>query len=167
MAITSAKKVGIGLTTPTYLLHLNADSAGKPSTNTWTVSSDARLKTDIILADIDICYTNIKNLPLKRYTWRDDVYTTEQVADRSKLGWIAQDVEMIFPKAVTTSDAHGYNDCRSLNADQIYACSYGAIQKLIILVETQEATIATQAVLLDKLTRFINSKFNDEFNNFQ
>jgi hypothetical protein len=30
--------------TPAYLLHLAADSAGKPSTNTWTISSDARVK---------------------------------------------------------------------------------------------------------------------------
>lgn len=39
--------VGIGTATPGYQLELNADSAGKPSTNTWTITSDSRVKTVI------------------------------------------------------------------------------------------------------------------------
>ena len=31
---------------------------------------------------------------------------------------------------------HGYSDCRTLNSDQIIASLYGAVQKLIIEVET-------------------------------
>ena len=42
----------------------------------------------------------VKNLPLKRFKWRDEVYSDEQVVDRRKIGWIAQDVESVFPKAV-------------------------------------------------------------------
>jgi hypothetical protein len=61
----------------------------------------------------------------------------EQVSDRSKLGWIAQYVELVFPKAVTRSQQHGFDDCRSLNADQLYAAMYGVIQKLQNIVETQ------------------------------
>lgn len=36
--------MGLGTSTPSYQLQLNADSAAKPSTNTWTIASDARLK---------------------------------------------------------------------------------------------------------------------------
>ena len=39
--------VGLGITGPTYQLQLSTDSAAKPGTNTWTVASDARIKTDI------------------------------------------------------------------------------------------------------------------------
>ena len=40
--------VGINMTTaPGYTLHLANDSAGKPITNTWTISSDVRLKRNI------------------------------------------------------------------------------------------------------------------------
>lgn len=99
LVITASGNVGIGVT-PTYQLQLSTDSAAKPSTNTWTVASDERLKTNIVLADNDRCYEIVKALPLKRYTWKDEVYTPEQVADRSKLGWIAQDVEQVFAKAV-------------------------------------------------------------------
>jgi hypothetical protein len=97
--ITNDGLVGIGIT-PTYQLQVSTDSAGKPSTSTWTIVSDERIKEDIELADLDLCYEAIKAIPLKRYKWRDEIYTAEQVTDRRKLGWIAQDVEAIFPKAV-------------------------------------------------------------------
>ncbi len=43
----NAYKVGINLPNPAYDLHLANNSAAKPGTNTWTVSSDARLKTNV------------------------------------------------------------------------------------------------------------------------
>jgi len=36
--------MGIGILNPSYQLQLSTDSAAKPSTNTWTIASDARLK---------------------------------------------------------------------------------------------------------------------------
>ena len=177
-----AGSIGIGTSTPTYQLQLSTDSAGKPSTNTWTVVSDERIKEDIELANLDICYEAVKNIPLKRFKWRDEVYSAEQVGDRRKLGWIAQDVEAVFPKAVRIKEFK-YNqkyeetiipaikekldkdgneivkgqperidkklisedvieDCRDLNADQLYAAMYGAIQKLMSKVEALEAKVA-------------------------
>jgi Chaperone of endosialidase len=95
--------VGVGTASPTAQLELSTDSAKKPSTNTWTIASDQRLKTNITNADNDRCYEIVKQVPLKRYTWKSEVYSQEQVKDRSKLGWIAQDVEAVFPKAVGTN----------------------------------------------------------------
>ena len=102
--------------------------------------------------------------------------------DRHKLGWIAQDVESVFPKAVRIHEFK-YNqvfketvipaveeklnedgnvitpaqperiekgelisedvieDCRDLNADQLYAAMYGAVQKLIAKVEALESEL--------------------------
>jgi hypothetical protein len=142
---------GIGTSTPGYRLEIGVDSAAKPSTNTWTISSDIRLKDNIAEANYDTCYDIVKNLPLKRYTWKQDVYTDEQVADRSKLGWIAQDVETVFPKAVAISPFSGsgdfhIDDCLSMNADQIYAAMYGTIKKLIVeneLLKSELQTIKT------------------------
>jgi hypothetical protein len=147
---TRGGSVGIGLINPVYQLHLTNDSAAKPTTSTWTISSDQRLKQDIVLADTQRCMEIIKAVPLKRYTWRPEVYTTDQVKDRSKLGWIAQDVEQVFPKAVgqqrfvydqqwSTMETGGktlvsekvLEDCRDLNVDQMYAVMYGAISRLI------------------------------------
>ena len=127
--------------TPTTQLQLSTDSAAKPSTSTWTVSSDERLKENIQDADLDICYNNVDKLRLVKYTWKDEVYTSDQVSDRSKLGWIAQEVETVFPKAVEKHNMHGYDDCRTLNNDQIIASLYGCIQKLIQKCESRQNTI--------------------------
>ena len=47
MVIDSLGHVGIATISPTHLLQLNIDDAAKPGTGTWTISSDARLKTNI------------------------------------------------------------------------------------------------------------------------
>jgi hypothetical protein len=39
-------RLGLGTTTPAYQLELSTDSAAKPSTNTWTIVSDSRIKTE-------------------------------------------------------------------------------------------------------------------------
>jgi trimeric autotransporter adhesin len=96
--------VGIGDSSPSYQLELSTNSAGKPTSSAWTVTSDERIKENIQLADLDRCYDIVKNLPLKHYKWRDDVYSTKQVKDRHSLGWIAQDVKSVFPKAVNSRE---------------------------------------------------------------
>lgn len=95
-------KVTIGQNfSPSYQFSLTTDSAAKPSTSTWTVASDERLKEKIVPANLERCWEIVKTVPLKRYTWKDETYTTDQVSDRSKLGWIAQDVQPAFKNAVT------------------------------------------------------------------
>lgn len=101
---TANGQVGIGMV-PTAQLELATDSAKKPTTNTWTISSDERLKENIVLADPERCYAIVRDLPLKHFRWKDSVYNDAQARDRSKLGWIAQDVQKVFPKAV---DVHSH-----------------------------------------------------------
>ena len=45
--IQAQANVGIGTMFPSAQLELSTDSAKKPSTNTWTIASDSRLKTNI------------------------------------------------------------------------------------------------------------------------
>ena len=98
---SSINNVGIGLTNPSTLYKLQVNgSAAKTDSTAWTVASDERIKTNIVPADLDICYSILKNLPLKYYKWNDDVYPPTMLRDRHKIGWIAQDVETVFPKAV-------------------------------------------------------------------
>jgi hypothetical protein len=132
---TGTGNFGIGISNPTYKLQLGTDSAAKPSTSTWTVTSDERLKENIENANLDICYSNIKNIPLRRFTWNSNYYTDEHIDDRTKVGWVAQEVEKVFKKAVKIHDLHGISDCKTLNADQIYTNVFGAVQKLQFLVE--------------------------------
>lgn len=133
--------LGVGLSNPSFQLHLYTDSAGKPSTTTWTTTSDVRLKQNIKLADKARCYEIVKTLPLKHYEWSSNYISTSFPNDTSKLGWIAQEVSTVFPKAVRTTSMPMYNleDCKTLDADQIYAAMYGAIQKLQDMVEQLQA----------------------------
>ena len=136
--------VGIGNISPVYQLELSTDSAGKLSTNVWTITSDERIKDNIVLADIDRCYEIVKKLPLKKYKWK--YYSEQQAPDQNMLGWIAQDVQTYFPKAVNVSkfkisETESIDDCLNLNSDQINKVLYGAVQKLQVFVETQQAKI--------------------------
>jgi len=159
--------IGIGISSPSYRIHLSEDSAAKPDTNTWTVSSDRRLKANIIDADLDRCLEIVKQIPLRRFTWKDEYLPPEAARDRSKLGWIADEVESVFPKAVsiapfvrnkmikkTQTDETGnvheieevvsetvFEDCKHMNSDQIIAAMYGAVKKLIQIVENQQKEI--------------------------
>jgi hypothetical protein len=102
MRLDSAGNLGLGTPTPGYQLQLSTDSAGKPgASGQWTVVSDERIKTGIELADLVRCYEIVKALPLKRFSWAEGVYTEKQASDRTNLGWMAKDVQSVFPKAVS------------------------------------------------------------------
>ena len=94
--------VGIGTASPSYQLHVNTDSAGKPGAGgLWTVVSDERIKTDIVPADLSRCYDIVKQVGLKHFGFKPGVYSDEQINDKHSLGWIAQDVQKVFGKAVS------------------------------------------------------------------
>jgi hypothetical protein len=138
--------VGIGVSgLPSYDLQLINNSAAKPSSDLWTVSSDRRLKEEIVDADISICYNNIKSLKLRRFKWREDYYPN--MLDRHTLGFIADELEVYFPKAITISDetlnGHLLEDVKHIDINQVYRSMLGAIQKLIADKETLEAQVAS------------------------
>ena len=141
--------VGIGLTKPAYALQLSLDSAFKPSTSTWTISSDKRLKDNIVDADLNRCWDIIKQLSLKQYKWNEEFSLLNNIIDNTKLGWLAQDIEKIFPKSIEIKSIYNLPDCKLLNTDQIYAAMYGALQQLIYKIESLEKIIE---VLLLKLS---------------
>ena len=47
LTMSTAGNLGLSQSSPGYLLHLGSNSAAKPSSNVWTVVSDARVKTVI------------------------------------------------------------------------------------------------------------------------
>jgi hypothetical protein len=159
-----------------YRLQISQDSAAKPTTNTWTVSSDARIKKDIVDADLNICYENIKGLRLRRFEWDPEYYDQSITQDRHALGFIAQEVKEKFPKAVNIEserefhlhqfdasgnilkDASGQEiveikkleNFHALNTDQIDKSHLGATQLLIKKVETLEARLAALEKLISQ-----------------
>lgn len=126
-------------------LPLYYDNAGGELTY-GVPTSDQRLKSNIVSANLDICYNVIKNLKLKRFRFDEDIYSDKQCIDRNRLGWIAQEVEQVLPKSIAITEyelANGtvINDCMMLDPAQIYAAMYGAVQKIIKTIEyTQTGT---------------------------
>jgi hypothetical protein len=109
------------------LLSLQYDSAYKPSSGSWTVTSDMRLKSDITRLEPQTATEILKNIELYYYKWASEV----DAEDEHKLGWIAQEVEKEVPSAVKTISAYGYDDFKALSSDQLIVVMHGCLQDLI------------------------------------
>lgn len=91
-------------------LDLSTANARKLSGDTWATGCDERLKENIITASLDICYDAIKNIPLKRFTWKTSSYgPSSAIEDKSQIGWIAQDVQSTLPHAIKTGSFITYS----------------------------------------------------------
>ncbi len=148
-------RLGLGTFTPTVQLDLSTDGARKLTTTTWTTGSDARIKENIVDANLDTCYQIVSNIPLHHYKWIPEI--AEKVEDKAMLGWIAQEVEEYFPKAVSKSHEYGLSDFRTLNADQMYKVMYGALQKVMIL----NHDLANRVSDFDNRTRDFDNRISD------
>ncbi len=103
LTIDEGGNVGIGTSNPSFQLHLSEDSAGKPTSNTWTISSDARLKKNV--ETIKNALDDLLALRGVTYQWIDP--STQGGMDGVYTGMIAQEVEPIFPEWVR-EDESGY-----------------------------------------------------------
>lgn len=86
------RRVGIGTTNPGFLLHVNGD-AGKPGGGTWSVASDARLKTNV--QDLHSSLENLLKLRGVTFLYNDPEAIHELPGER--IGMIAQEVAEVFP----------------------------------------------------------------------
>lgn len=95
--------VGIGMLPSSYQLQLSLNSAAKPTSSSWTISSDKRLKKNI--KSIDRALDKMMKLQGILYQWKDPA--TQGNMKGTYMGMIAQDVERIFPEWVG-KDTRGY-----------------------------------------------------------
>lgn len=93
-------RMGIGVTSPSYELQLSTDSAAKPSTNTWTITSDIRVKENIQNYTKGL-ETIIQLVPVT-YDYNGKA-GFEKI--RGNIGIIAQDVLNILPESISTYQA--------------------------------------------------------------
>ena len=105
--IKNGGNVGIGTTTPSYLLDVN----GSLRCFGFTNSSDVRFKKNI--ADLADPLDSLLGLRGVSYEWRKGEFKETQFADGRQFGFIAQEVEKIFPDLVST-DAKGYKSVNYL-----------------------------------------------------
>ncbi|MBF8263360.1 MAG: hypothetical protein HW387_1025 [Parachlamydiales bacterium] len=107
-AMIVSGNVGIGTATPTFSLHLALDSAAKPSTNTWTITSDVRIKRNI--QDIPDALTKITQLRPRKFQYHPAyAKDTGLSPDKYYYGFVADEVELALEGCVFPSNIHCYN----------------------------------------------------------
>lgn len=151
--------IGIGTNDPTNTLTV-IGKAYKPSTTAWTISSDERIKDDIVNADLSLCYNLINSLRLVKYKWKDEYIEKNKIEDINQLGWIAQEVQELLPNSVKSKKMFNYDDCLSLNIDQIISHLYGTVQYLISKYESQENIMNELNTNISSIEEFINKLKN-------
>ena len=137
--------VGIITKTPSYPLHVNGDMfvSSKAYTGsgqtTWTIPSDRRIKENIVKASYEKCFDNVKNIDLYRFNFKNNAVNTN---DFNQLGFIAQEVQKVYPKAVEVNKIQDKTgeipDLLSLNTTQIKYTLYGAVKHLLEKIEKLE-----------------------------
>lgn len=109
--IKNSGNVGIGTTNPTYLLHLSADSAAKPSTATWSFYSDERLKKNIqpytkglkeILQINPVTYQYNGKGGIGHQKIMEKDVADEELLSKTNVGIIAQDIQDVVPETVSS-----------------------------------------------------------------
>lgn len=159
---TTNAKVGIGMT-PTTMLELVSDSAQKPSTNLWTITSDARIKTDIVDVEDALPIIN-KVLPRKyKYTQEHIQYLKDQAKSYDEdtgectdegtcslcpvteyYGFVADELETVLPSCVKTTESSSgeHKNLKTVNPHDLYILMVKAIQELSAKVAALEAQLA-------------------------
>ena len=135
--------VGIGTTNPSYTLDVRGSifsSTGgftQSGLTTWSIASDRRIKENIVKASYEKCLENVKNIELYNFNFKDNYVSTN---DRHQLGFIAQEVQQVYPKAVEVGKMmknmeEKIEGLLTLNTTQIDYTLYGAVKGLIQKLE--------------------------------
>jgi hypothetical protein len=140
MAIKLNGNVGIGTNNPGFQLQLSTDSAAKPTSNTWTISSDARLKKDV--RPLDGALHKLLRLRGVTYRWIDPA--SQGGMDGTYMGLIAQDVEPVFPEWVKT----GADGFKTLTVSGFEGLAAEALRQLR---EEKDAQLASQRAEIAEL----------------
>jgi len=142
MRITNGGSIGIG-TTPSYQLQLSLDSAAKPTTNTWTIASDERIKTNIqpyAKGLAELCQVN----PITYdYNGKGGI-----AAGPGGVSILAQELQPVFPECVGSYKAKLEEtdeeeiDILNYNGHAITFALINAVKELNTKVEALEAKVA-------------------------
>ena len=142
--------------------HIRITTAGAifnpTGTASWTTGSDRRIKENIERASYDKCFENINRLELNRFNYIDGFNTVSR--DNKQLGFIAQEVYDIFPKAISSQGYYtgtlSIPDLLSIDVSQINYSLYGAVKKLIEINNEKDERIKTLGYQLKTLETILN-----------
>ncbi|MFZ5940296.1 MAG: tail fiber domain-containing protein [Bacteroidota bacterium] len=126
-------RVTIGNTAnPGYMLYVQGTGA---SSGGWTTVSDARFKTNIrSLGDV---LPDLEKVRGVYYNWRREEHPEMDFNDARQIGFIAQEVEKVYPEMVTT-DEKGY---KSVDYSKMTVVLLEAVKEQQTLIDEQNKRI--------------------------
>jgi hypothetical protein len=133
--------VGIGMN-PGFQLQLSTNSAAKPTSNVWTISSDRRLKKNI--QPLHGSLERLMKLRGVTYQWKNP--ETQGGMAGTYPGLIAQEVEPVFPDWIK-EDANGY---KTLTVIGFEALSVEALRELRTEKDVEIATLRERLQKLEE-----------------
>lgn len=164
---------GINNSSPDYNLHINgnmyvsATAYTGSSQTSWVTPSDKRIKENIVKASYDKCLQNVKNIELYKFNFKNNAIVKSN--DFNQLGFIAQEVQSLYPKAVEVNmikDTTGeILDLLTLNTTQINYTLYGAVKKLIKKIEIIEEKLGIENDIIEEDTITFTTNNNININN--
>jgi hypothetical protein len=84
----------------------------------------------------------VRKIPLRRYKYIDSYLSTFHVRDIHRLGFIATELEEVFPKSVTYTEIPSlHSTFRVIDTQQIEMAHLGATQYLMGRVERLYSTL--------------------------
>jgi len=144
----------------TDYIRITSDGAsiyGPTGSPQWSTVSDRRIKENIEIASYDKCYDNINKLELYRFNYINQLKNINK--DQKQLGYIAQEVQDIFPKAVSLQEFHNDNLCipdmLSIDIAQINYSLYGAVKKLIEMCNDKKSRLKKLKYLFENTSNII------------
>jgi prepilin-type N-terminal cleavage/methylation domain-containing protein len=140
--VTGQGRIGIGTSTPDeHLVITNGITTGKYTTSGWTHVSDKRLKYSI--APLESSLDKIIQLQGVEFKLKKDLTKKKQI------GFIAQEVEPVFPEVVLTDN----NGIKSMVYSNLVAPLVESVKSIYYLVRNIQSDIAVQNERIDRLEK--------------
>jgi len=145
--------VGINKTNPLFQLDVGGEINASIAllANGVTYTSDRRIKTNISSASLELCYSNILDLPLRSFSFIPGF--CEDKIDKNQIGFIADELSTLFPKSVHTRPVSvgEFSTISVVNYEQIQMSHFGATKYMASLLEQQNSTIVGQNANIESL----------------
>jgi hypothetical protein len=148
--VISGGNVGIGITNPTSALHVVGNIC---ATGTIGACSDFRYKKDI--TPLTSALSNVLKLQGVNYFWRKDEFPLNKFNNDKQIGFIAQEIEKIYPEVVST-DKEGY---KSVDYSRLTPILVEAIKELSIELEKTKAIEQKAITNLQQQNKSLRSDF--------
>ena len=120
-------------------------------------TSDRRIKTNIVDANLERCYSTVRDLPLHYFGFISSFSEIKRY--KNQLGFIADELSTIFPKSVFIDSVTNttFSTIQLVNYEQIQMAHFGATKYMANLLHEQKSTIVGQNVILSQQTSTLHA----------